>query len=323
MDNKNLFITGVTGLIGSSIILDLSKKYDKIFCLIRNLDNIKHLRNINNLEFVTGDITNKSSYEQYIMKCCHVYHIAGVIKHSILYKKELFDINFLGTKNILESSLKYDIKKVLYLSSAGIFHSMNDRIVSEDSPLLEDGFINYYCYTKYLAHKQVEEFIKKGLNIISLMPVSIYDENSPLFNELIGYIIDKKYFLKKLIDKQIDLVSLNNVKKVILNEDCLLENNQSYLLSDDTITIRELIEIIEKYLNIKIKIYNIQAPFIRFVLKILNIYSWLFKKDIFFNKENFNFLNGYLKTKNTKINNVIKLDNGSFRRVILKIILNN
>ncbi|MCD4704969.1 NAD-dependent epimerase/dehydratase family protein [bacterium] len=323
MVKPNIFITGATGFIGSAFLEKLisfhRNEYNKIYCLSRKI-----IKNNKDVIFIRGDICNKNSYSDILKKCDVVYHLAGLVKHGISFRKELFRNNVLGTKNILDLCLENNLK-VIYLSTAGIFHSKIDRVCDKSSKTLEEKIVNYYCYTKYLAYLEVLNFIEEGGKIISIMPVSVYSKKSPLFLELVGFLYKYKIFPTVLLNRSLSLVSIDNVIRVLLSikiKNIGNRRNESYIIADDEIEILEIINELENYLNIKVIKISMPIFLWRFVLRVLYVYSLLFRRDLFFNLDNFNFLYGYLRVDLSKFNSDFDLVRGDFKDVFKNILLN-
>lgn len=120
--NKKILVTGANGFVGSHM-LDylLSKKNNDIYGLIKinaQKRNIKHL--INKIKFIEGDISDKVSIDSIIQKLKpdHIYHFAALSWVSPSWNMPIayFNVNALGTINLLESVRKYNINSKILIS---------------------------------------------------------------------------------------------------------------------------------------------------------------------------------------------------------------
>ena len=120
--NKKILVTGANGFVGSHM-LDylLSKKKYKIYGLIKinaQKRNIKHL--LNKIEFFEGDITDRVSTDTIIKKIKpdYIYHFAALswVSPSWNMPSAYFNVNALGTINLLESVRKYNINSRILVS---------------------------------------------------------------------------------------------------------------------------------------------------------------------------------------------------------------
>lgn len=111
-----LLITGGLGFIGSNFILKLLEKFPDY--QITNLDdelygsnhqNVLQVKNLNNYEFVKGNITDNSIVEKLVSKVDIVINFAAEshVDRSISNAKPFIDSNILGVFTILENIKKY------------------------------------------------------------------------------------------------------------------------------------------------------------------------------------------------------------------------
>jgi UDP-glucose 4-epimerase len=127
MKNKIALVTGGAGFIGSHLVdLLLDKKFKVI--VIDNLSgghkkNIKHHLKNKNFKFINADICNIKIQDLKLKKIDFTFHFAGKgdIVPSIVYPKEYFFTNVMGTINVLEISKKLKVKKFLYAASSSCY----------------------------------------------------------------------------------------------------------------------------------------------------------------------------------------------------------
>lgn len=105
------------------------------------------------------DITDKKSIEKYINKnkpgiVIHLAALASIPKCE--ENKELaWNTNVLATRNMVEISKKYGVKKFIYLQSACIFSGEEDGMYDEDSI---PNPKHYYGITKLIAEEIVKSY---------------------------------------------------------------------------------------------------------------------------------------------------------------------
>ena len=107
-------VTGGAGFIGSNLVDRLVESGHDVIVLdnlstgnITNLDKVK-----NKIKFINIDIT-KQNLDDYFENVDQVFHLAGLadIVPSIKNPKAYFDVNLLGTLNVLEASKNKQVKK--------------------------------------------------------------------------------------------------------------------------------------------------------------------------------------------------------------------
>jgi nucleoside-diphosphate-sugar epimerase len=147
----NILITGATGFIGRHLAGALSKTYS-VRCLVRKTSNITPLRDFK-VEVVYGDLLTKESLTPALDGMDLVYHLAGEVYSR--KKNDYFKGNVLATQNLLEACKEKSTKRIIFLSSTGVFKPTYDReLLTEEAPC---DPISAYGKTKLDA----EELIKK------------------------------------------------------------------------------------------------------------------------------------------------------------------
>lgn len=129
LGNDSILITGGCGSIGSEVVRQLLEIdvnnliiYDNYECGIFNLKNeISKKYKLNNVKYVLGDITDvtrlENTFKTYTPK--YVFHCAAY-KHVNIVEtnpSEAIKVNIIGTKNVADLSIEYNIKKFILVST--------------------------------------------------------------------------------------------------------------------------------------------------------------------------------------------------------------
>lgn len=137
LKQNTVLVTGATGLIGVSLVRALNAIGNvKILALVRNIDKAKHIYHqteIENIEFITGDIVNPISIDQ---KVDYIFHCAAVTTSKVMVEKPVETLRTAidGTRNILEFAKIKRCRFVVYVSSMemyGTFNEMNLEITED------------------------------------------------------------------------------------------------------------------------------------------------------------------------------------------------
>ena len=134
-----IFITGAAGFIGSNFAHYLAKKgYDDIV-ILDNLTYAGDLENLYDLEFpvVKVDISNEYLLAQVFKKYKprFIFHFAAEshVDNSINDVYPFVDTNIIGTINLLNLALKYDVEKFHHISTDEVYGALG----YEDPPFTE------------------------------------------------------------------------------------------------------------------------------------------------------------------------------------------
>jgi nucleoside-diphosphate-sugar epimerase len=180
--NKNIFITGGTGFIGSWII-DTLVDDNKIWCYDncrRVSPKFEGLLKHKNLKFIKGDILDKAKLKKSLPKKLDmVFHLAAIAGVSSYYKMpfETMSINLIGTYNLLELVKDRDLEIFVDFSTSEVY-GKNAREVGEESDTAQ-GPISDLRWTYAISKLAAEELShcyhhKYGLPTVSIRPFNIY-----------------------------------------------------------------------------------------------------------------------------------------------------
>ena len=178
----NFLITGGCGYIGSLLIRKLPFAFDeKIKVTI--LDNfysgkenvLANLSSKAKYKFIKGDIRKKEDLQKALNKTDVVVHLAAITgAHDSSSISDLFmQVNYEGTKNLLETCSEQGIDRLIYASSCYIFGGKSEKMkLIEDSPINPP---NPYAKSKYKGELECLKFHnKKNLPVTCLRLATNY-----------------------------------------------------------------------------------------------------------------------------------------------------
>jgi len=144
-----ILVTGGTGFIGSRLALNyLQRKYDVIILGQDNTpaekQNIKYLRS-KGIEVVKSTVSNRIEIDRCLRGVDIVVHLAAAQHEANVPEKHFWDVNVEGTRNLLELSVKNDIKRFIHGSTIGVYGEAMDGEINEETKPRPD---NIYGITK-------------------------------------------------------------------------------------------------------------------------------------------------------------------------------
>ncbi|MFP7736403.1 UDP-glucose 4-epimerase GalE [Priestia aryabhattai] len=159
----NILVTGGAGYIGSHTCLELLNVGHEIV-VIDNLSNgnFEALKRISELtkkdfRFYQEDLLDKTTLEKIFSEnnIDAVIHFAGLksVDESIKIPLHYYHNNITGTLVLCQTMKKYDVKKMIFSSSANVYGVPKNVPITEDSPLAP---INPYGRTKLI----IEEILR-------------------------------------------------------------------------------------------------------------------------------------------------------------------
>ena len=136
-NNKKIFITGGTGSFGNTFVKYIAKKYTPKKIIIFSRDElkqkimkekiIKNKSDDNLYRFFIGDIRDKDRLDMALNGVDYVVHAAALkqVDTAEYNPFEFIKTNILGAQNLIECSLKNNVKKVLALSTDKAAQAIN------------------------------------------------------------------------------------------------------------------------------------------------------------------------------------------------------
>ncbi|MFC1931506.1 dTDP-glucose 4,6-dehydratase [Chloroflexota bacterium] len=136
-----IMITGGAGFIGSHLCEKYTNEGHMVLCMDNfmsgNLLNVKHLLNCRNFKLVKGDIRDFNQLKETARDVDVIFHLAAQIHvdRSYIEPRLTYDVNVMGTQNILEIARLHDAKKVIYASTSEVYGSAQYAPIDEKHPL--------------------------------------------------------------------------------------------------------------------------------------------------------------------------------------------
>ncbi len=136
-----ILITGGAGFIGSHLCDRYVREGHTVLCLDNflsgNLNHVRHLLDCRNFKLVKGDVRDNEAVEKVIRDVEVVLHLAAQVHVDRSYVEPglTWDINVMGTQNVLEAARMHDVRKVLLASSSEVYGSALYAPIDERHPL--------------------------------------------------------------------------------------------------------------------------------------------------------------------------------------------
>ena len=181
-----ILITGGAGYIGSHTTLNfLNNGYDiVVFDSLENghIETIKTLQSLGDIKFVQGDLKNIQDLENLFntYEIDTVIHFAGFIQveESVKNPSKYYTNNIIGTLNLLDTMIKYNVKKFVFSSSAAVYGEPLYTPIDEKHQKLP---LNAYGKTKAMTEDILDDYDRAyGLKSICLRYFNVAGADSDI-----------------------------------------------------------------------------------------------------------------------------------------------
>jgi len=268
--NKIVAVTGGVGFIGSHFVEELAKIGAIVKCLYShqntNLEYLKKARG--KIEFINLDILNQKELFKVCKKVNTIINCAakdGNSEYKLKNGATILDLDIKIVSNILNCSLHNKIPNTVLISSAEIYPLTAKSPIKENDDYtknfdnLDNGYVLSKRYTEILGKMYKKQY---GLNIFLPRPTNTYGPRDNFENN--SRIIPM--LIKKINNQEtIEIWGDGNqerafiyVKDLVWGVLTMIENGRYDTLnisSDENISINNLVQIIEKIVGKKTKVF--------------------------------------------------------------------
>ena len=148
-----ILITGGAGFIGSTFVrmmfrgllpnlenFQMVTVFDSL-SIGGSLKNLSPVKDDSRFRFVKGDIRDVALLNKEIKGNEFVIHFAAQthVDRSLKDPLQFFEVNAIGTSNVLQASFQQQVQKVLHISTDEVYGSINQGSWDENSPMLPNS----------------------------------------------------------------------------------------------------------------------------------------------------------------------------------------
>jgi nucleoside-diphosphate-sugar epimerase len=128
-----ILVTGGSGHLGANLVRRLLQERDELRVLVRRGSDNSALDGLP-VERVTGDLRDRASLERALDGVGRVYHAAALLSTVEGCEHELFEVNVLGTRNLLAAARAAGCGRVVVTGSFSAVGHLADRPSDESVP---------------------------------------------------------------------------------------------------------------------------------------------------------------------------------------------
>lgn len=280
-----VLVTGGTGLLGSHLIYYLLQNGERVRAIKRSSSNISQIREVfsyytekyeeifSRIEWYDADILDYYSVYDALKDIDEVYHCAAIVSFHRQDINNMMKVNIEGTANIVNASLKRNVKKLCHVSSiASLGRSEDSGFIDENTLWKNSTHNSNYALSKYLSENEVWRGIYEGLNAVIINPSIMF---GPGFwhkgsNELIKTIYKGIRFYPPGINGFVDVRDVCKAMIKLMKSDITSER---FVVSSYNLSYRELNNYFSKHFNNNRKIYKTGKFFLEILWRVEKIKS--------------------------------------------------
>ena len=283
---EKYLITGATGFLGRTVLAQLRDSKAEIRALVMEGDPLARELS-QNVRVITGDVCDEVALERFFADADEhtcVIHCAGIISVATHPGNRIYRVNVDGTKSILKFCRQYGVGKLVYVSSVhAIPEKPKGTEIAETTVFSPELVKGDYAKSKAMATALVLQAAKEGLNASVVFPSGIIGPGDlgkgSITNMLLSFLAGK---LPLAVRGGYDFVDVRDVAAGILAcaKRCL--PGHGYILSGHYATIRDILELVKKTVNLRRSVSYLPIGFAKLVAPIYEKISLRRREPLYF-----------------------------------------
>lgn len=192
MSRERILVTGATGFTGGHLCQRLTAAGYTVRALVRDPRRSAELSTWG-AEVYAGDLRDPASLKSAMIGIDVVYHIAASYRQANATRKEMWETNVHGTRNLLDAALKANVTRFVHCSTIGVHGCIKNPPANEETAY---GPGDDYQESKTEAERIVRNYMSEGrLPIVIFRPAGIYGPRDLRFLKLFKAIKNRRFMM--------------------------------------------------------------------------------------------------------------------------------
>lgn len=315
-----IFVTGGSGILGSHLLFNLSKKEESIRALYRNQEKIGQVRSLFRfynpegweaqflkIEWIKGDILDITEMLEFTEGCRQIYHCAALVSFHPKDFFQLMKINREGTENVVNAALHNNIEKLCHVSSTAAIGGDSKDVISENTKWKNQPNNSAYGISKYSAEREVWRGIEEGLNAVIVNPCVIlgagdWNESSLTIFKTVQKGIS---FYPPGANATVDVRDVAEIMERLMESDI---HGERFLCTGSNQSFKDLMTCIAKELNAKEPTRTVNKLVVTIARRVLSIFKGIIGQRSDITKETVNNLFASKSYDNSKVKEALNFE---------------
>jgi dihydroflavonol-4-reductase len=198
------------------------------------------------VERVVGDLTDPASLRRNIQGCDTVFHCAADYRLWVPDPEVMYAANVGGTRNLLEAAAQSGARRIVYTSSVGALGLRPGGLpADEGTPVSLESMIGPYKRSKFLAEREAERWVARGLPVVIVnpsTPVGEYDVKPTDTGQMIVDFLRGR--MKAYVETGLNLIDVRDVAVGHIAAAERGRTGEKYILGHRNLTLRQIFEML-------------------------------------------------------------------------------
>ena len=226
-------VTGASGLLGRHLVEKLVEEGEQVIAIVRDPSTPFSETVI----VRQADILDPFTIQAAVNGATTVIHAAAFVSFNPRRRREIMEVNVIGTRNVVDVCLHQGIKNLIHISSVAALGRKPGELVTEDQPWTGQDASDY-ATSKYLAELEVFRGAEEGLIVGLVNPTVILSGTQAHRSSasLLDYVWEENKFYN---DGTLNYVDARDVSEAVYKLVQLPRPNERFILCGGTIPYRD------------------------------------------------------------------------------------
>lgn len=310
-----VFVTGATGLIGSFLLLELSKREKTIRAMKRKGSSVEAVKNLfqefsdlhsfEKIEWVETDLLDIPSLEKSLEGIETVFHAAASVGFDDRSRKLIHEVNVTGTENLVNLAIANQLFNFIYISTIAVLDELpGEFLIDENSKFDAERVHSEYAISKKKGEMAVWRGSQEGLNVLVVYPSVVIGslDGTRASEKLFELAFKKKAYASQGLTGYVDVRDLTYGMVELAEQK---KFNQSFLLTSEDKSFLEVFDFLRKRRNLS-PANVLSEKKLKFV-RVISQMSRLFGGP-YMSRSSYHALTGKVRYSNRKVKETIGIN---------------
>ena len=233
-------LTGATGFVGAHLARALTERGDELRMTVRESSDTREIDDLD-AEQVTCDVLDRRAVRRALKGVDRVFHAAGMTSMRPADAERMFEANVGGARVVLEESLRAEVGRVLFVSSAAALGPAPWGGAGDETQLFSGAALRIpYVSSVHEAEGQAMRLAAAGLPLVCINPAGVF---GPGDVHVTSTRLVRSFMLGRVpvyADGAINVVDVRDVARGALLADARGEVGERYILGGRNFTFDRL-----------------------------------------------------------------------------------
>lgn len=284
------FVTGGTGLLGSTLVRQLTEADHDVKALVRSPEKAERLLERLDVEIVVGDMRDVAGFAPELEGCEVLFHTAAYFREYYEpgdHWERLKKVNVEGTMALLDAADRHGVARAIHVSSSGVVGPGPDGKPGDEGTILAPRETeNRYFRSKVLAEEAIDDFFAtRDLPVVRVLLGWLFGPGDAAPTASGRLVLDYLHGdLRGVFEGGGQVTDVRDVARAILTAVDRGESDERYVVAGEYTTLPEIAATLEELTGVP-ALRTLPYPVVATVARVSALYGRLTGRDVLLTPE--------------------------------------